>query len=330
MKETHDEKLSFLAGEVHAEPGKVPTVMRGARTFRYHDCREAIWMRGDLRGKRILLTAGLGDLRGVRVSPNHDKTGVGDKIQAARFVAWFVDQGCQVMIRVPDCLSPLFRWEGVRYLGDATLSLRRADYDHEVSAAMIPRVFPELQVPPAKLNAPAGMVAEAWQRFSRKVGMKRVGLVWTSSEGAPDTISAKPVGSRRSMWLRDLKPLASTPDCEFISLQHGVGCKQLPEWPGLIDACSRCQDFSELAAIMQTCDAVVTIDTGPAHLSGSLGIPTMVMLPYRADPRWGTSSTCCTLYPSAKLFRQDVPGDWTGPVQRIAKELNEWRKNQWN
>ncbi|MHB2006837.1 MAG: glycosyltransferase family 9 protein [Acidobacteriaceae bacterium] len=315
MKGTHDESLSWMAGEV-------PIVMRGIRVFPYRDCREAAWLRGDLRGRRILLGGnGLGSLdRGA---------GAGDVIQAARFVSWFIDQGCKVTIRVPDSLSPLFRWEGVRYLDNAALSLRKSEYDYEVSAAMVPRVFPELAVPPAKLNVPEDAIAEAWIKYPRKAGMKRVGLVWTSSEGAPDTISAKPVGSRRSMWLRDLKPLASTPDCEFISLQHGVGCAQLGEWTGLTDACSQCRDFEELASIMRTCDAVVTIDTGPAHLSGSLGIPTLAMLPYRADPRWGTAATC-KLYPSAKLYRQDSPGDWSGPVQRIAKELTEWQQKSTN
>ena len=49
------------------------------------------------------------------------------------------------------------------------------------------------------------------------------------------------------------------------------------------------ESFSDTAAICTHLDQVISVDTGVAHLSGALGIPTTVLLAYRPDWRWGAN-----------------------------------------
>jgi ADP-heptose:LPS heptosyltransferase len=68
-------------------------------------------------------------------------------------------------------------------------------------------------------------------------------------------------------------------------------------------------------------DALVTVDTSVAHLAGSLGIPTFLILSTLADSRWETGETT-PWYPSVHLIRQRVPGDWSSVVGSIMTQLN--------
>jgi ADP-heptose:LPS heptosyltransferase len=45
-------------------------------------------------------------------------------------------------------------------------------------------------------------------------------------------------------------------------------------------------DFANTAALCECMDVVITVDTSIAHLSGALGRPTWVLLPFNPDWRW--------------------------------------------
>ncbi|HKR87010.1 MAG TPA: hypothetical protein VJS38_02455 [Phenylobacterium sp.] len=81
------------------------------------------------------------------------------------------------------------------------------------------------------------------------------------------------------------------------------------------------RDFLQTAEIVAGLDLVITIDTAMAHLAGSLGIPTWVLLPAPPDTdwRWLRDRADSPWYPSARLFRQPTAGDWMG-VMAILKE----------
>src|SRR6185312_13100048 len=74
------------------------------------------------------------------------------------------------------------------------------------------------------------------------------------------------------------------------------------------------RDFLETAEIVAGLDLVITIDTAMAHLAGSLGVPTWILLPAPPDTDWRWLRDRCDIpsYPSASLLRQPSPGNWTG------------------
>ena len=68
-------------------------------------------------------------------------------------------------------------------------------------------------------------------------------------------------------------------------------------------------------------DLVVSVDTATAHLAGALGRPLWLLLAHAADFRWMLDRTDTPWYGSARLFRQDRPGDWAGVVGAVAAAL---------
>jgi hypothetical protein len=58
-----------------------------------------------------------------------------------------------------------------------------------------------------------------------------------------------------------------------------------------------------------------------AHLAGAIGRPVWIMLPFAPDWRWMLERTTSPWYPSAKLFRQRVQGQWREVIENICAEL---------
>jgi hypothetical protein len=52
-----------------------------------------------------------------------------------------------------------------------------------------------------------------------------------------------------------------------------------------------------------------------------MGKPVWIALPFSPDHRWFLGREDSPYYPTARLFRQDRPGDWSGPINRMAKSL---------
>jgi len=80
-------------------------------------------------------------------------------------------------------------------------------------------------------------------------------------------------------------------------------------------------DFADTAAIIANLDLVITVDTSVAHLAGALGRPTWILLRFDTDWRWGLEADTTHWYPSARLYRQTVRGDWSEPLARIGVDL---------
>jgi hypothetical protein len=82
-------------------------------------------------------------------------------------------------------------------------------------------------------------------------------------------------------------------------------------------------NFADTAAIISTCDLIVTVDTSVAHLAGAMGVETWVLLPKITDWRWTLDSDRSRWYPSVRLFRQLEPNDWTGVIEQVRLELDQ-------
>jgi ADP-heptose:LPS heptosyltransferase len=80
-------------------------------------------------------------------------------------------------------------------------------------------------------------------------------------------------------------------------------------------------NWLDTALLMAQLDVLVSVDTGIAHLAGAMGIPTIVLLPFTPDWRWGLSTTTTPWYPSVQLIRQRTPGDWQGVIDDLARAL---------
>jgi hypothetical protein len=146
---------------------------------------------------------------------------------------------------------------------------------------------------------------------------KRVGLAWT---GRP----THPNDRRRSVRLSRLLPLTAAGDVAFVSLQKPVPAADIEtmrSFPGMTDLSDELSDFGETAALIETLDLVITVDTAMGHLAGAMAKPVWILIPKAADWRWMLEREDSPWYPTARLFRQAKPGEWDPVLSRLTEAL---------
>ncbi len=165
------------------------------------------------------------------------------------------------------------------------------------------------------------------ERLAALPGLK-VGLTWQGH------IETEKHGGYigRSFGLAAAAPLATIPGVTLISLQKGEASGQRSQ----MDFGSRVLELTDpwemgsaelldTAALLSALDLVVTADTLTAHLAGALGIPVWVVLSASPDWRWLIGREDSPWYPTMRLFRQRVAGDWSEVFDRVAAELSALR-----
>jgi len=249
----------------------------------------------------------------------HAEQGFGDTFQFLRYLPLVAERGGKVLFEcqhesLRDLLTASLRGTAFVYVRGEALP----EVQLQVPLLSLPRIFgttlETIPSPPSYLT-PLARDLESWrERLHTDKGF-RVGLVW-AGRPKPDP--------KRSASLQALAPLAAVPGTVFYSLQVGSGCEQALNPPAgmtLRDYTAELSDFSATAALMANLDLVITIDSAAAHLAGALGKPVWLLLPYAADWRWLTGRTDSPWYPGMRLFRQERPGDWRGPVAAMVEML---------
>jgi hypothetical protein len=248
--------------------------------------------------------------------------GYGDAIQFVRYASLLRCQAAGVTVQTHPQLVSLFR--GMPFVDRVTTwsdgpGRRGVDWDQQIEVMELPRAFrttsttipnetPYLRVEPRYRTGSFG--PRRWPR---------VGLLWEAGDWNP----------ARNIPLDDLRPLLDTPGVEFYSFQRGPERKKLAscKWGrGIVDLSGDSPDVVHFAADLVEMDLVLTVDTMAAHLAGALGKAVWVLLPYEADWRWMLERCDSPWYPTMRLFRQRVRGDWSLPIRQAARELQSFRQ----
>jgi Flp pilus assembly protein TadD len=249
--------------------------------------------------------------------------GFGDTIQFVRYVPFVAALGAKIILQVQPALKKLL----VDIDSAATvigIDEGLPAFDLQSPLMSLPLVFKtRLDTIPAEtpyLFAAPERVG-LWKQRLAQSQTPRVGIVWA---GNPDFIADR----SRSIGLRPLLPLLGVPGVQFISLQKDLrdGDEDLlRRYPQVIHLGQQLEDFSDTAAVMSLLDLIISSDTSPVHLAGALGRPVWVLLQKQPDWRWMLDRDDCPWYPTARLFRQPIPGDWDSAVQQVATALHSER-----
>ena len=147
----------------------------------------------------------------------------------------------------------------------------------------------------------------------------KAGIVWG---GNP----VNDADRERSISLKELLPLLSIPNVAFYSLQCGARSAELASLPATIRVCDlsgSLGDFSATAAVIGQMDLVISVCTSVAHLAGAMGKPVWTLLSFAACWRWLLEREDSPWYPTMRLFRQPVRGDWKSVVANVASALKQ-------
>jgi len=254
--------------------------------------------------------------------------GYGDVIQFVRFLPLIAErvrrEGGKLVFCCYSGLYTLVR----RSLGDDVDMIVPHDrapfptHDFQLPLASLPLMLNVTldQLPVAKAYLKAdGAKVDAWSAgWPERSGRFRVALVWSGSR----THQRNP--------LRAVDPLAYArtfnhlQSIDFVSVQlDGESDVQAMCDEGLrvIDHAGELRSFDDTAALLQSMDLVITVCTSVAHLAGSLGVQTWVLLDVNPHWVWMTERSDSPWYPSIRLYRQQKHGQWAPVLEQVARDL---------
>ena len=305
----NDALCLLLAGEFsHAWP---LYEWRWASEFRFalRHFDQPQWLGQNLQGKTILL---------------HAEQGLGDTLQFCRYASLIKARGAIVLFEVQNALlGVLTGFKGVDVLLAQGEDLPHFDYhcpllslpgvlgtDLTSIPARVPYVFAQPQY------------QKKWrQRLARvaKTNKPKIGLVWAGN-------IAHSNDHNRSIALTQLQPILNL-DASFIALQKELrdgDADYLAQHAEVYWAGASLYDFRDTAALISKLDWVITVDTAVAHLAGAMGKPVWILLPFSPDWRWLLDIQYSPWYPSARLFRQNAIGDWSGAINELTAATQQW------
>jgi len=270
------------------------------------------------------------DGKGILVYPEQ---GLGDEIMYSSCIPELVSRARHVVIECNPKLGALFG----RSFPRCTVTPRLRTMANDWVNHLEPR--PDYQTPMGSLPVHfrlhdgdfprhSGFLAAdrqkvaAWKERLGSLGPgAKIGLSWQGGVGHTGR-------ARRSLSLEQLLPLLRLPGLQFISLQytpvgdeirelaarHGIA---IHHWQDAID------DYDETAALVCALDRVVTVCTALVHLTGGLGRPAIVMVPFGSDWRYGAEGERMPWYPSVRLVRQRAIGDWSWVLDSVGGLLRQ-------
>lgn len=260
-----------------------------------------VWLgREPLTGKRIVVQT---------------EQGFGDLFQFCRFIPALAERGATVIVQErPQTLTLLKTLAGVDSLISSREPQPPADFRIPLASLML-----ALDVQLEDLPGPIPYLAAEPERVAawrEKLGplKRRIGVCWSGGGGKRQHMSRRLDDEALDLLL--------SADVELISLQMDAGAEaSILKAHGVREFGRDTAEFADLAALIETLDLVITIDTGVAHLAGALGKPVWILLPYHPDWRWLQDREDTPWYPTARLFRQKVFGEWRGAVEAVLAAL---------
>lgn len=274
------------------------------------DFNQPRWDGKDLTGKTILV---------------HAEQGFGDTFQFTRFLPMVKEKGGQLIFECQKRLLPvLSRCAGYDRIVPRTDNDRHDfHFDLQMPLVSLPGLFgitPETIPAGVPYILPDQELVTKWNGKLAKHNGFKIGIVWA---GNPEYKYDK----GRSCPLKTFAALSSIPGVVLFSLQKGAVDGQIDDLPygmkvvNLDPELDVTASFVDTAAVIANLDLVISVESSVAHLAGAMGRQVWTIIPHASDWRWFLTREDSPWYPSMRLFRQTVPGDWDGVVKRVAEEL---------
>lgn len=276
--------------------------------------RQPLWDGANLDGRRILLWY---------------EQGLGDTLQFIRYAPLVAEKGGKIIVLCQSSLKRLIRTvRGVERV--VTEDDPLPDFDVHCPLMSLPLMFQTglADVPagiPYLFPRPSQVAAWKGRLDACASGALKIGMVWAGNP-RKELPEASLVDARRSVSLDVFLPLLKVSKAKFFSLQKGDASSQLGAIPKPIrpiDFSGEWSDFSDTAAFVANLDLVIAVDTSVAHLAGALGRETWLLSRSDGCWRWLTERSDSPWYPTLRIFRQTMPGNWTPVIADIESCLQK-------
>ena len=279
---------------------------------------------GSFAGLRHRVPGPLDDLTGKRVLAFTEQ-GMGDMLWAARFLPALAERCAKLDLACPPTLRPVLAHvahvapggllgppedQPAAKLNMAALS---EQYDAFVPMMSLPNLLGGAGAVVPWLRPDARRVTAWRERFAVALPGRRpiVGVVWranpASNAGAARTFPPSVLGSLGRAGAVNLQGGGSIGRDALAGAFDPLAAGDVP--------------LDEYAAMLAATDLLISADTMAAHLAGSMGHPTWVVVPRVANFYWGHTGTGSPWYPGSRVFRQADKVGWTDVGAAITRAL---------
>ncbi|MDA1023615.1 MAG: tetratricopeptide repeat protein [Proteobacteria bacterium] len=270
---------------------------------------QPIWAGQPLAGKTVIVWA---------------EQGAGDEVMFSSMIPDLQAAGAGVVLECDPRLMPLFErsFPDVRCLArrDGVRPEAMGGIDYQISGGSLGRwLRPDFSAFPDRasyLKADEERSGDLRKKYRDGGDDLLVGIAWQSANPR--------MGDKKSMPLEALAPLAGMPGVRLVNLQYGDTVDERRAFEkknsvSIIDDADVDQmtDLDAFAAQIKAMDLIISISNTTVHLSGALGVPSLVMLPVMPMWRWLGGREDSPWYSSVRLFRQPARDQWAAVIEKV-------------
>ena len=145
------------------------------------------------------------------------------------------------------------------------------------------------------------------EKLTHHSSRRKIGISWRG--GTPRTNEKK-----RSIQISHFEHLLRD-DLDLVNIQHGFNPDDLIKFSQktgrkiISFAPEETNDIHDLAALIASLDAIVTVQNSNVHISGALGIPCLAIIPQVPEWRYGSQGSTMPWYKSVELIRRTENDD---------------------
>jgi len=251
--------------------------------------------------------------------------GIGDFILFSRFLPDLLNQTNNFTVVVHEKIKSLYRRTFPQI--DIVTEINTGNIDHHAPIGDLAKFYVN-SFADLKERSDAYLVVDKHRTEEIKQllpkGKKICGISWISKNDN--------IGKNKSMTLEDMKDFLLLPDIIFVDLQYTDTTKERAEFKkkyGVeiikLEEIDNFDDIDGLASLIDACDFVVSVSNTTAHIAGSIGKKTYLMLPQGKGRLWYWSkeNTQSNWYKSIEIIEQDQIGSWDSVIKRIKNNLHK-------
>lgn len=244
--------------------------------------------------------------------------GYGDTLLFTRYIPELIKMGAIVTFEVQKPLKELLQNNLACEVTDKVEKER--NFDFQAPLLTLPKIFgTTLNTIPS--NHPYLIVNEnqskKWRdKLKLSTSKINIGLAISGNPG-------QQTNSERSIPLEKIHSLSKYGNLYIIqNYLFEKDQKYLANHPEINYLGDHLVDFTDTAGIVSSMDIIISSCTSLAHLAGSINKKTFLMSKWAPDWRWLLDREDSPWYPSIKIFRQHIEGDWSLVINSIKNELS--------
>jgi len=194
-------------------------------------------------------------------------------------------------------------------------------YDFYVMSGSLPRFFRK-KIEDFSVNKKQYLISDRQKRDELreiiKEDRKICGIAWSSKNNK--------IGKSKTIKLSTYEKIFNLKNISFVNLQYGDVDQEIKDAEENYNIkihnlknIDNTNDIDSLLSLIDACDFVITTSNVTAHLAGSIGKKTYLLLPLRIGRiwYWHDGDLNNIWYPSVKQFPQGSSGSWEEPINKI-------------